>query len=119
MKTENIDHQFHIECSKVISENGNNLYLINDQIISFTNLLIKTNTMLENKIKREMLYDYKKFPRYFNREECISYLGKETVFKILVNEYGLEPIRNMHKGNIYCTKHLENLCIQFENNILL
>ena len=119
MKTEKIDHQFHTGLPSNISETGNISYLINDQIISFKNLLIKTNTILENKINRDFLYDYKKFPRYFNKEECISYLGKESAFKILVNEYGLKPIRNMHKGNLFCTKHLEDLCIKFENNILL
>lgn len=118
MKAEKQDFQFHILTDQLNPDSGNNLFLINNEIISFKNLLIKTNTILENNINRNLLYDYKKFPRYFNKEECISYLGKESAFKILVNEYGLKAIRNMHKGNLYCTKHLENLCIQFENNIL-
>lgn len=114
MLTEKTEHLFHIDSS--LSETANISYLINDQIILFQNL-IKTNTILENKIHRSTLIDYRKFPRYFNKAECISYLGKEAAFRILVNEYGLEPVRYIHKGNLYCTKHLEELCIQFENNI--
>jgi hypothetical protein len=52
-----------------------------------------------------------------NQKEVIGYLGHEKTFRILVNEYGLKPIRQEHKCNIYSSKQVEELCIQFDHNL--
>jgi hypothetical protein len=56
-------------------------------------------------------------PRYLNQKEVIDYLGFEKVFRILVEEYGLKPIRQEHKCNVYCFKQVEEKCIQFEHSL--
>lgn len=56
-------------------------------------------------------------PRYLNKKEAVRYVGKEKIFDILCQEYGLKPIRESHKSKIYCFKQLESICIQFERNI--
>ena len=80
-------------------------------------LLISTNEHIDKYFKRNSILQYKIYPRYFNTAECIQYLGKRAVFDILRDEYGLKSIRDKHKGNIYSTKHLEELCILFEKNL--
>lgn len=56
-------------------------------------------------------------PKYMNQKEVITHLGHEKVFSILVEEYGLKPVRMEHKCHIYSTKHLEEKCIQFEQSL--
>lgn len=81
-------------------------------------LLLQYNNDFLSKIsKRQTILQQKNFPRYLIKKEVIEYLGKESVFKTLCNEYGLQPIREQHKGNLYSSRHVEDLCIQFENNI--
>jgi hypothetical protein len=72
---------------------------------------------LQTAIRRNEAFSLKPFPRYMNQKEVISYLGIEKTFWILVGEYGLKPIRQEHKCNIYCSKQVEEKCIQFEFNI--
>jgi hypothetical protein len=72
---------------------------------------------LQETMRRDELINVKQFPRYMNRKELISYLGHEKIFNILVEEYGLRPFRQEHKCSIYCTKDVEQKCIQFERNI--
>lgn len=55
--------------------------------------------------------------RYVNQKEIIHYLGKEKVFWILVEEYGLEAIREEHKCNIYLSKDVLEKCQMFDLNI--
>jgi hypothetical protein len=72
---------------------------------------------LQTAIRRNEAFSLKPYPRYMNQKEVISYLGLEKTFWILVEEYGLKPIRHEHKCNIYCSKQVEEKCIQFEHNI--
>jgi len=72
---------------------------------------------LETAIRRHEAYSLKPFPRYMNQKEVIAYLGHEKIFWILVEEYGLVPIRQQHKCNIYCSKMVEEKCVMFELNI--
>jgi hypothetical protein len=72
---------------------------------------------LQAAIRRHEAYSLKPFPRYMNQKEVIDSLGHEKIFWILVEEYGLKPIREGHKFNIYSTKQVEEKCIQFELNI--
>jgi hypothetical protein len=61
----------------------------------------------------------KSFPRYLNEVEVIEYLGKRKVFEILLKDYGLKAIVKGHRGNLYSFKHVEEVCLQFENNMLI
>jgi hypothetical protein len=83
----------------------------------FENLLKEHVDRLQAAIRRSESFSLKPFPRYMNQKEVISYLGHEKIFWILVEEYGLKPIRQEHKCNIYCSKQVEEKCIQFEHNI--
>jgi hypothetical protein len=66
---------------------------------------------------REKIVTTKTFPRYLNQKEVVTYIGHEKVFRILVDEYGLKPIRQEHKCSIYCAKEVEEKCIMFERNL--
>lgn len=66
---------------------------------------------------RENMVPWKPFPRYLKQRDVISYLGIEKTFWILVEEYGLKPVRQEHKCNIYCSKQVEEKCVMFELNI--
>lgn len=79
-------------------------------------LLTKYEQHLQNVIRRNEKVSLKPFPRFMNQKEVIDYLGLEKTFWILVSEYGLKPIRQEHKCNIYSSKQVEELCIQFERN---
>jgi len=81
------------------------------------NLLKGHIDRLQATIRRNESFSLKPFPRYMNQKEVISYLGHEKIFWIIVEEYGLKPIRQEHKCNIYCSKQVEEKCIQFEFNI--
>ena len=72
---------------------------------------------LETAIRRHEAYSLKPYPKYMNQKEVIAFLGHEKIFWILVEEYGLKPIRQEHKCNIYSSKQVEEKCIQFEHNI--
>jgi hypothetical protein len=80
-------------------------------------LLKKYELHLQDVIRRNEKVSLKTFPRYMNQKEVIGYLGHEKTFRILVNEYGLKPIRQEHKCNIYSSKQVEELCIQFDHNL--
>ncbi len=81
-------------------------------------LLLKSyDDKLEDRGRRAELVQRKTFPRYLNQKEVIAYLGHEKIFSILVDEYGLSPIRQEHKCNIYCSKQVEEKCLQLEFNI--
>ena len=58
----------------------------------------------------------KPFPRYLNQSEAIAYIGKKKIFDLLVQDYGLKPVMQSHKGTLYCSRHVEELCIQFEQS---
>ena len=51
-----------------------------------------------------------------NQKEVIVHLGLKKAFEILVDEYGLKPIREEHKCNIYSVKQVDELSSQFEHN---
>jgi hypothetical protein len=72
---------------------------------------------LQEAIRRNEAYSLKPFPKYMNQKEVVAYLGHEKIFWILVEEYGLKPIRQEHRCNVYCSKQVEEKCIQFELNI--
>jgi hypothetical protein len=72
---------------------------------------------LQEAIRRNEAYSLKPFPKYMNQKEVVSYLGHEKIFWILVEEYGLKPIRQEHRCNVYCSKQVEEKCIQFEFNL--
>jgi hypothetical protein len=72
---------------------------------------------LEMAIRRHEAYSLQPFPRYMNQKEVISYLGHEKIFWILVEDYGLKPIRQEHRLNIYCSKMVQEKCVMFEFNI--
>ena len=55
--------------------------------------------------------------RYVNQKEVIHYLGKEKVFWILVEEFGLVALREEHKCNIYLSKDVLEKCQMFDLNI--
>ena len=80
-------------------------------------LLKEHETNLQRVIRRNEAFSLKPFPRYMNQKEVISYLGHEKIFSILVQEFGLKPIRQEHKCNVYCSKQVEEKCIQFEHNL--
>jgi len=80
-------------------------------------LLKEHETTLQKVIRRTEAFQLKPFPRYMNQKEVINYLGHEKVFLILVEEYGLKPIRQEHRINIYCSKQVEEKCTMFEHNI--
>ena len=128
--------------SPLYIENTKQLYplSIHDANYSFTSIpfsYLKNNKILENQylsllsilsdiqnsqstlLKRKSIIQTKNFPRYLIQSEVIDYLGKEWIFKLLCNEWGLEPIHNKHKGKLFCSKHIEDVCIQFEKNIIL
>jgi len=66
------------------------------------------------------MVDQIQFPpksRYLNQKEVIKYLGHQKVFKILVEEYDLKPVRQEHKCTIYSLKQVEEKCIQLDHNI--
>jgi hypothetical protein len=90
-----------------------------DQLIlqGFEQLLNEHVGRLQTAIRRNEAFSLKPFPRYMNQKEVISYLGHEKVFWILVQEFGLKPIRQEHKCNVYCSKQVEEKCIQFERNL--
>jgi len=80
-------------------------------------LLKEHETTLQRVIRRNEAFQLRPFPRYMNQKEVINYLGHEKVFLILVEEYGLKPIRQEHRINIYCSKQVEEKCTMFEHNI--
>ncbi|MCX8492954.1 MAG: hypothetical protein ORN23_01830 [Chthoniobacterales bacterium] len=71
----------------------------------------------KQKTKYELDYNVAEKPRYLNQTEVISYLGHKKIFWILVDEYGLKPIRTEHKCNIYCFQQVDEKCRMFELNI--
>lgn len=81
------------------------------------NLLTRYEKQLQDTIRRNEQVSLKTFPRYMNQKEVIAYLGHKKTFEILVDEYGLKPIRQEHKCNIYSSKQVEELCIQFDHNL--
>jgi hypothetical protein len=72
---------------------------------------------LETSLRRSEAYSLKPFPKYMNQKEVIAYLGHEKIFWILVNEYGLKPIRQEHRLNIYCSKQVDEKCVMLELNL--
>ncbi len=48
------------------------------------------------KAHRDNIVKKKPFPRFLNQVEVIEYVGKEKIFRILVEEYGLKPIEQTH-----------------------
>ena len=83
----------------------------------FENLLKEHVDRLQAAFCRSESFSLKPFPRYMSQKEAIAYVGHERIFWILVDEYGLTPIRKEHKLSIYCSKQVEEKCIQFEHNI--
>jgi hypothetical protein len=90
-----------------------------DQLVlqGFEFLLNEHVGRLETAIRRHEAYSLKPFPKYMNQKEVIAYLGHEKIFWILVKEYGLKPLREEHRINIYCCKQVEEKCTMFEFNI--
>jgi hypothetical protein len=95
--------------NKILENQYSNLLSILSNIQSNQSLLLKRNSIIQTK----------KFPRYLIQSEVIDYLGKEWIYKILCNEWGLEAVHSKHKGKLFCSKHVEDVCIQFEKNIIL
>jgi hypothetical protein len=89
------------------------------ELYEFLILVNKSSELLKENLKRNSIVQYQKIPRYLIKKEVIDYLGKESVFKTLCSDYGLKPIREKHKETLYSSRELEDLCIQFEKNILL
>ena len=90
-----------------------------DQLVlqGFEYLLNEHVGRLETAIRRHEAYSFKPFPKYMNQKEVIAFLGHEKIFWILVKEYGLKPLRQEHRINIYCCKQVEEKCTMFEFNI--
>jgi hypothetical protein len=88
-----------------------------DDFEKLQNLLQSNIKALATKQARDSIIQNTSIPRYLNKVEVIKYLGKEYVFNILCDEYGLKAIHKQHKGNLYCSRHVEDLCIRFENNL--
>jgi len=89
------------------------------QYSNILNALLEIQNFQSTISKRDSILQSKKFPRYLIQSEVIDYLGKEWIFRKLSDEWGLKPIHNKHKGKLYCSKHVEDICIQFENNLKL
>ena len=107
--------------NKIIEYPDSNQIFYNDINIGFIskslNDIMVQISKLNLNYKSNNYIDINSFPRYLNQKEVIAYLGHEKVFCILVDEYGLKPIRTEHKCNIYCSKQVDEKCIQFEHNI--
>ncbi|MCE9587334.1 MAG: hypothetical protein K8R57_03360 [Verrucomicrobia bacterium] len=105
--------------SYTVSGVSSDLGSFHDQwmVQGYEQLLKEHVDRLQTAIRRHESVSLKPFPRYMNQKEVISYLGHEKVFRILVEEYHLQPVREEHKCNIYCSKQVEEKCIQFEFNI--
>jgi hypothetical protein len=97
--------------------NGSEAFNDPELVQKIRQLLKEHETTLQKVIRRNEAFQLKPFPRYMNQREVINYLGHEKVFLILVEEYGLKPIRQEHRINIYCSKQVEEKCTMFEHNI--
>ena len=93
--------------------------IFSKEIYEFLILVNRSSELLKQNLQRNSIVQYQKIPRYLIKKEVIEYLGKESVFKTLRSDYGLKPIREKHKETLYSSRELEELCIQFEKNILL
>ena len=86
------------------------------QYDEFVSTLTKVQGVLLDRLGREEIIKRKPFPRYLNQSEAIAYIGKKKIFDLLVQDYGLKPVMQTHKGTLYCSRHVEELCIQFEQS---
>jgi len=102
----------------ILGENSDHKAISDQQTVQgYAHLLKEHMERLQTAIRRSESFSLRPSPRYMNQKEVISYLGHEKIFSILVEEYGLKPIRQEHRCNIYCSKQVEEKCIQFEHNI--
>jgi hypothetical protein len=79
-------------------------------------LLKKYDQHLQEVIRRNEKVASKTVPKFMNQKEVIVHLGLKKAFEILVDEYGLKPIREEHKCNIYSVKQVDELSSQFAHN---
>ena len=111
----------------LIQTSGSDNAILTNKVIS---LLFSEFSSIKELIKRDNNVNYSnqktKYkltdnatdkPRYLNQTEVISYLGHKKIFWILVDEFGLKPIRTEHKCNIYCFQQVDEKCRMFELNI--
>jgi hypothetical protein len=102
----------------VVGKNGGHVPTHVQQPFQRLNQLLKENVeRLEKTLHRHEAYSLKPFPKYMNQKEVIAYLGHDKIFWILVNEYGLKPIRQEHRLNIYCSKQVDEKCVMLDLNI--
>jgi ribosomal protein S25 len=101
-----------------VAESNGDYGIHSQQTIQRLQELLKEQVeRLQNAVRRTEAVQVKRFAKYLNQKEVIAYLGHEKIFWILVDEYGLKPIRQEHRCNIYCSKQLEEKCTMFEHNI--
>jgi hypothetical protein len=102
----------------VVGENSTHPVTHGQQLIQEFDQLLKNHVeRLQTTLHRHEAYSLKPFPKYMNQKEVIAYLGHEKIFWILVNEYGLKPIRQEHRLNIYCSKQVDEKCVMLDLNI--
>jgi len=105
------------KCSTILTDGV--ISLLFSEVRSIKELIKHDNkeNYSKQKNKSKLVENITDKPRYLNQKEVILYLGHEKIFWILVDEFGLKPIRTEHKCNIYCFQQIDEKCRMFELNI--